>query len=236
MHLLETTIWDITVSGLGLRVRSSGLKTWIVWVRDKAKRRVKIVLGNAPSLSLAKARDMAIKAIWSVREGKDPNQKSRQAAVAQGRSVRILLDRYEEDMKQRECAPRHVCNTLSVLRRGMKAKLNADLTGLDRRAILDLIAAHTKTGARQSFRQRVVPFLNFAVNEGMITFNPMAGYRRPRKSKAEKIGQPGRSLSNDEIRAIWKAGEGFDLYSSMVRVMLLTGLALVPWRNLLGQW
>src|SRR5262245_467438 len=65
------------------------------------------------------------------------------------------------------------------------------------------------------------------VERGFITANPLAGLRRPMRTRAERLKAAkngGRSLSDDEIRNVWQAAESFGAFGGLVRLALLTGL------------
>jgi hypothetical protein len=42
-------------------------------------------------------------------------------------------------------------------------------------------------------------FLGWATNEGLISASPLVGWRRERRTRAERLEQPGRALSDDEL-------------------------------------
>ena len=69
--------------------------------------------------------------------------------------------------------------------------------------------------------------MEWAVNEGLLQGNPLAGWKRPKASRAEKTDgarRKGRALSDDEIRKVWSACEGVTPFGGLVRLALLTGL------------
>ena len=75
----EYTIWDGTVPALGLRIRPTGHKTFILYyrVRGRRKRSRKLTIGAASAITLEKARKMARGFLGDARAGKDPAEKFR---------------------------------------------------------------------------------------------------------------------------------------------------------------
>lgn len=75
-------------------------------------------------------------------------------------------------------------------------------------------------------RANASTFLRWASDRGLIVANPLAGYRAPRATRAERLAQSGRILSDAEIAAVWRAcgTEAVNpVFGAFVRFMLLTG-------------
>lgn len=80
----------------------------------------------------------------------------------------------------------------------------------------------------------------------MILANPLQGYRSQRLTKAERIAQPGRDLSDAELENVWQECEAEDVNSAfgrLIRILILTGqrrneTALMRWADLdeAGEW
>jgi len=97
----EVILWDTEVPGLGLRVRPSGAKSWIV------KRGKRWTLGSAGSISLADARKLAQRSSADIAEGKAPTVglAATKAARAAQATVADLIERYLTDHAKARCAP-----------------------------------------------------------------------------------------------------------------------------------
>jgi Arm DNA-binding domain len=67
----QVDYFDVKPPNLGLRVSSSGRKTWFIMYRSKGRLR-RLTLGPYPALSLADARGQAAAARHAVAEGGDP--------------------------------------------------------------------------------------------------------------------------------------------------------------------
>jgi integrase len=134
-----------------------------------------------------------------------------------------------------KASPRHRTNSISVLRGGIEKHIRRDISEITRQEFVSAIEAIKTAGAQQSFRQRLTPLLNFAVNQGLAQNNVLAGWKKPRRSKSVALTRSGRSLEKEEIRAIWNATATPTPFNGVVRVMLLTGLrnaetAALDWR------
>jgi integrase len=218
----ETVLWDSEAKGLCLRIRESGAKTWRVVFRLNDGRQVKLTLGDAASIPLDDARKLARAEIVKAAGGADPRNERKAAKLATARVVSAVIDSYENDMKARNCAPNHVSNTISTLRRCMSTASGRDIATLTRQECVDLINKVPTAGARTAFRTRLTPLLNFATNQGLAPANVLAGWRQPRRSRAEATDKPGRALTAAEIRAVWNAASG--TFGDAVKVLMLTGL------------
>jgi len=67
-----STLWDARVHGLGLRVRSSGRRVFVVFYRSQSGEKRFLTLGRFPELSLEEARRLARKTLAEVVVGGDP--------------------------------------------------------------------------------------------------------------------------------------------------------------------
>ena len=77
-------VWDDRIAGFGLRIRSSGKRTFIVQYRTPEGRQPRRVLGHYPVLTADQARDEAKEWLRNARRGDDPalaRDKSRRAAT-----------------------------------------------------------------------------------------------------------------------------------------------------------
>jgi hypothetical protein len=71
----EYTIWDGSVPGLGLRIRPSGHKTFILVFRVRGLRQsLKMTLANAGTITLNMAREMAHQHLFVAKMGDDPRK------------------------------------------------------------------------------------------------------------------------------------------------------------------
>lgn len=218
------TVFDTEVPGLGVRVSPSGSKSYYLQSRigkGRGARRIGVTLGNANSLRLAEARDLARKRLAEIREGMDVNSR------AQGRAtLSDLLDSYERRLKARQVVK--VAEEMSMLRRGLKPYLKRPAADLSRKQIveqMDKLEGQGKPGAATYLRKCASAFLNWSVNADHLKANVLAGYRRERKTRAETLARHRITLTtDDEIRVFWEATvEEAPGFRDFCRFLLLTG-------------
>jgi integrase len=67
-------------------------------------------------------------------------------------------------------------------------------------------------------------FLGWAVDEGLIHASPLAGWRRQRRTRAERLAPAGRALVDAELPAFWSAADAAPWpFNGYLQVLLLTG-------------
>lgn len=86
--------WDTELRGFGVRVKPSGVKTFLIQYRNKEGRTRRLVLGQYGVLTPEAARDLARKKLTAVAEGEDPS--ADRHAIRAGMSVSEVCDWYLE--------------------------------------------------------------------------------------------------------------------------------------------
>jgi integrase len=170
-------------------------------------------------------------------------------AEAKRDRARLLaaLDRYETALEGRHVVKRD--EYLSLLRRELLKPLgNVELVELDRATVAERcrkIEASRRPGAAKELKTRASVFLGWCVDEGLITANPLAGWRRQRRTKAERLNRPGRALQDNEIPILWRTveAEGWPFGPYLQMLLLLgqrrTETALMRWSDVdlkAGVW
>jgi integrase len=232
-------LWDSIVMGLGVRVKASGAKAFVVQYRrgsGRSSTTVRITIDRVGSISLDDARKAARALLGRVAKGYDPRNERKAAKLAENRKVRAVIGAYDRDFELRRVSPYHRKNTISVLKRGLDKVMHRDLASLTRQELISVINSIQKRGARQSFRQRLTPMINYAVNEGLVAHNVLAGWVQPRRSRDMSLQQTGRALTTAEIAAVWEATKVPTNFHSFVRVMMLTGLRKTETASMEWSW
>lgn len=227
----EVTIWDADVSGFGLRLRGAS-KTYVLFYRPagmgRAANSKRLKLGTPESLpSVKEARRLAREALGRVAAGADPAAERAEAKRRETSSVSDLLGRYDEYLKRRG----HVCPQLimSALRRRLKPHMSrdvAEIKGYEYAEIIERLEKAGLPGAAKGFRSHCSTFLNWcAFDARAIDANPLAGFRRGRNTRQEKVKREtyGRALSDEELRAVWTAAGPDTAFGRLVRFLILTG-------------
>jgi len=228
----QTFLWDSTVHGFGVRILPSGSKTFWFQYRPRGGGSSRMVrIGTFPAISVAKARKIASTYAGKVAGGGDPAADLQAERMRDKATLRVLLA--ESGPYQRELQRRRIVNAkvaMSALRRGLHRLMSKEVTHLTRADLVTAITAiedDGRPGAAQDLRKFTRVFLEWSVGRGFLTANPLAGLRRPVRSRAERLkaaNNGGRALSDDDIRKVWQAAGIFGSFGVLVRLALLTGL------------
>jgi integrase len=239
-QIVQRDVWDEAIRGFGLRVSSTGKKSWIVGVRIlKEGRRVfsRIVLGTYPAMSLAQARENAREAKLLASQNKDPrelNEREKAARIKESRDtfgalVEEFLAKYVERKGLRSSTKRDYQHTLKgrdVVQ--WKQRPVASITKRDVRDAMDRIVARGAPVAANHFLAYVRRFFRWCVDEEYIEDAPTDRVSRPVEVKARE-----RALSPAEITEVWDAigalevsdepKQRGDVFGRIFKLLLLTG-------------
>ena len=86
--------WDSELRGFGVRVKPSGVKTFLIQYRNVEGRTRRLVLGQYGALTPEVARDLARMKLTAVASGEDPS--AERHAVRTGMSLSEVCDWYLE--------------------------------------------------------------------------------------------------------------------------------------------
>jgi integrase len=123
----------------------------------------------------------------------------------------------------------NVKTAMSSLRRGLSGLLARDVKTLTRSDYVDAISYIEKSGrpgAAQDLRNHSRTFCEWCVGSGLADHNVLAGLRRPRQTRAERLEaeERGRALSDAEIGQIWRAAESMGAFGKLTQLALPTGM------------
>lgn len=241
----EVLLWDTETKGFGVRVRSSGVKTYVFQYRMAGGRNAalqKYTIGKHGSLTPEKARELAEGYARLVKDGINPvdeRNKDRQSMT-----MAELCDLYLAE----GCATKKA-STVSTdrgrIERHIKPMLGRkkakDITRADVQKFLQDVAAgktacDVKTGLRgraiveggKGTATRTVGLLggifSFAVDRSICEINPVRGVKRYKDHKNERF------LSDREVTALGETLSTLEkskaispLHSAAIRLLLLTG-------------
>ncbi len=226
----QTDYFDTALPGFGLRVGKTR-KTWFCMVRvlkAGAWKLTRVSIGTAAELTLAQARERAREALARAEKGEAPQPRAEHRAELEARSrdtfaaVReLFLERYI-GRQQRRPAPRTLAEMGRALSsdavRAWDARPLADITERD------IIAACDELSARGSgvMANRLLAYLRllfkFAQSRRIVTGNPAAAVAKPGAETTRA-----RVLTLEELRAVWNATDDGNLFSGIVRLLMLTG-------------
>ena len=220
---------DAECRGLALVVNATSM-SWIFAYKPRGLDPVSgkrfssrsITIGSPQSHSPDDARAVAGQHKGSAKSGKDPAQE-RKAQIAssakdRGQTIGRLIDTYAEALPKRTkmrgsgiISARQAAAEIVHLRKAIEtinaqAKPASDITSDHLRTMLKLCGDKTAT-ARHRFGS-MSRFFDWAIDEGIVTFNPclqLAKSRRPRAVSARQ-----RFLTLPETAALWRAAGNLD--------------------------
>lgn len=223
-------LWADAPKGLGVRLRSSGSASWVYVYRPRGVGRGQpsrtVTIGRESSLTLKQAQAAAAALAGDVALQRDPAVERRAERLRDKSSVAKVLDGFAAQLAKREIVAR--VTIMNTLRRELASLSKREVGTLQRKelvALIDKVEASGRPGAADNLRRNARSMLEFAVDKGLAQHNVLAGLRRPRASRAERLddGARGRALDDHEIAALWISAEGLGPFGGVLRLALLTG-------------
>jgi hypothetical protein len=215
----QTMIWDQAVTGFAVRILPGGSRTFWFQYRTPGGRSGKnrmVRIGSWPSISLNDARKAAKVHAGQIARGQDPAAERQDAKRRDSSTLRTLFAEggpYQHDLERRGIVNRKV--VMSGLNRGLRRLLSKDVADLTRRDFVSAISALEaagKPGAAGELRKYSRTFLEWCVSTGRASHNVLAGLRRPKRSRAERLAAAangGAALTDDQIRRLWQTAGDF---------------------------
>ncbi len=235
---------DELCPGLVLRVTQAGAKSFSViyrvageggisetgWPLAGPQRR--ITLGRWPAVALADARERARGILTKAEGGSDPRVERAEAVRdRRANTFAAVADRHiEQDAKRTidswnkvECCLRlHVVPVLGD-------RPIVDIKRADVHALLDDLVADGRIGTAREVRKQLSRVFNWAADREIIDSNPIAGMKR---ADLARNSEAGRSLSDVEMRAIWKAADELRYpFGTLYQALMLTGQRRTEWAD-----
>jgi integrase len=191
---------DGLARGLILQVLPSGRKLWTVRYRYRGSQR-RLMLGEYPTLSLAKARDAAEDARAKIRNGGDPAGERQAAREVPTDTVAALVKEYVAKhvrVKMRVWAEEERVLKVDVLP-FWKDRSVRELTRRDVRALVAPIVDRGSPIMANRVLDVVRRMLNYGVRNDWLEANPASLIDRPGHEVSRE-----RVLTDDEIRRLWR--------------------------------
>jgi integrase len=227
----KTWLWDTLVTGFGVRIRSGGSKTFWFQYRTEGGRagQTRMVrIGAWPTVKLDDARKRARDLAGQVARGEDPSANLAEIKQRANSTLHCLLaddGEYERHLKRRQIVNTKI--VMSGLRRGLAKLTHKEVKDITRQDFVTAITAIVdagKPGAAEDLRKFSRTFCEWCVARGFVTANVMAGLRRAKQTRAEKLAKrkkKGRALTDQEIIAVWNACDQFGAFGKIMRMSLL---------------
>ncbi|HEY5512473.1 MAG TPA: integrase arm-type DNA-binding domain-containing protein [Geomonas sp.] len=229
-------------NGFTVRVMPSGAKTWLYAYAFDGKRR-ELSLGCYPEVTLETARGKFEDARKQVKNGIDPLAEKKEAAEA--RRSELTFDQLAMEYLANNVEGQLVEKSVYYIKRillgtgkagavddfkGWRERKVSSITCEEASKLLKTVAARSPAAARNLLRT-ARPMFGYALPRGMVRANPFiladvkSFLSKPVRSKLDPTFKS-RTLSEDEIRHLWKslqAGMGSRESKDALRLMLLTG-------------
>jgi integrase len=213
----DKVFFDEDLPGFGLRVRASGVHTWMIQYAI-ARRTRRVVLGQLSALDAGRARALAQTMLAKVRLGHDPAGEKDQAKVAAGETFGALLPRFLKHQETR-LRPRSYVETVRHLQVNAKPLHGLPISAVTRRAIAERLAQIEKDiGAvtRNRVRSSLSAYCTWLAREGYLDSNPTAFTAQAQETVRA------RAPSDAELVTIWRAA-GNDDFAAIIKLLMLTG-------------
>ena len=226
--------WDTSMNGrFGLRVSTSGKKTWVVMYRINQKLK-RFTIGSFEDIPLVEARALAKQVLYEVAVGNDPQ--GNKVADRKAETFKDLADEYiEKYAKPNKRSWKEDQRNLNkdVLPRWKDLKANK----IQRRDVINLLDSILDRNA-PVLANRILALIrkvfNFGIERDILEYNPCHNIKRPIDEK-KRQGQ--RVLTFDEIRNVWLAIEKEEnvLLQGIFKLRILTGQRGIEIRSMKGE-
>ena len=216
----ERIVWDAERRGLGIRIRASGARTWVIRPPRKGGASKLHALGSVDAISLASARLTAEEKLAEAAGGIDPTKAKAEARKQAALTFGSLIERYIADKESAGRRPSTIGNLRNHLNAHWLPLHVRPLNGITRADISkrhrELVTAHGPHAADRA-RSILSTFYVWAGREGLADGNPVANTRTATAPTRRE-----RTLSDAELAAIWRVCRDDD-FGRIVRFLILTG-------------
>jgi integrase len=249
----HTISWDTNLPGFGIRVASTGRRTWITMYKIRGKAVMESIGSMALIPSVAAARERARASMDRARSGVNPVKERKQQEAAEQKAAiekAYKLEQLIEDFVRRHhhsSRPSTVREARRLCRRALPWLGDKPVKEISKADILATINDLAQT-RRNVWRGNTGPALGeasgvlkhlrscfrWALDADLVDKDPTAGIRDPRGKKGERD----RVLDETEIKALWQVAEELSFpFGPIVQLMLLTTarekeVGDLPWREL----
>ena len=208
-------IFDASVRGLGLRVATSGTKSWFIMRRFKG-RMLRSTFGRYPDMTLAQARQKAPEVLADMADGSPQGQRKADP-------FKVVLEEWLKKDQEKNKSFQQV--RIAMYRHALPALGNMPLGSVTKRDVNDLIDKIVQDGspvAANRLLAVIKRFFSWCRERDILEQSPAETIKPP---SSEKIRD--RVLTLNEIKSVWIACNQIGYpWGPIFQLPLLTGARL----------
>jgi integrase len=212
----RTIYWDSTLPSFGLMVTKAGHRSWVLQYRNRQTSR-RITLSSV--LNLDTARREARKLLGEVARGQDPAQERRK--TANPNTLQAVAERYlEREGRKLRSGARRKADLERLVYPSLGNRPIEDVKRSDINALLDSVEDERGAAMADSILGTLRRICGWhAIRDDRYTPPFVRGMARRTKEERERD----RTLTDDELRRVWKAAVTFPgPWGVYIRFLLLT--------------
>ena len=215
----ETTEWDGSLPGFGLRTRPSGAQAYIVVYRNANRIQRRVTIGSPAIFSLEQARRKAKEILFASANGTDPAEAK---SIARNTTVKNVFAQYVERHMSSFCKG-HYVRVSGIFGSEILPRIGdkpiSSVTRSDIRGITDVKIAEGKKSAANNIHRAASGFLSWCVDREVLNINPLAGSTLPNRHKSRD-----RYLNRRELVTVLRASAYLNpQWNGAIYLLTLTG-------------
>jgi integrase len=220
--------WDTVVQGFGLQVTRAGHPSYVIQYRIKGRSRRMAAQGRLNDLK--EARNWAKGELGKVARGTDPLEERRKEAVAAGNTLRAVCDEYLAQLKtvKRNGGPLRTLDQRKAMLERLVYPRQIASRPIDeiRRSEITHLLDHIAKKRGLSMADSALAILRIIMQWHMKRTDDFVSpiIRGMTRTSPKELARD-RTLTDDELRAVWKAADKLATpFARMLQFILLTGV------------
>jgi integrase len=218
----ETVHFDDDVKGFGVRVKASGVRSYVMcWkvraLAGKSEHR-RVTIGSVTDMDFGKAKNRAKNIKADVRKGGDPATEIQAAKLDAAQTYEATVKQFLETLRPRyrPRAFKEIERHLTKNAADLNKKQVARVTKQDIATVIETVTANSGAVTANRTRTSLSTFYSWAMQRSHADTNPVIGTEKNKEQSRARV------LTPAELRLIWGA-LGDDDYGSIVKLLALTG-------------